>query len=294
MSDHIDEFIQYLAQVRGLSNHTTRAYRADLVHVVNWCARAELDVHTLTHRHLRRYLGELDAAQYERSTIARKMATLRAYYDYLVEHAIIEDNPAQLLSIPKKGKTLPKVLSAPEIKAILDSPDPATPLGLRDAALLEFLYATGARVAEVASLDLGNVDVRAGSVRLHGKGEKERLVFLHHLAVAKLNDYLENGRGALSCGRALDAVFLSSRGNRLSTDAIRRIVQSHATQAGIASSVNPHRFRHTFASDLLAAGADLRSVQELLGHANLSTTQIYTQVNPTRLKQVYEQTHPRA
>ena len=294
MPDPVAGFIEYLSAVRGLSSHTARAYRSDLNHFMNWCVRHEVEVETLSHRTLRRYLGELDAAQYARSTIARKMATLRAYYDYLIEQAICEDNPALLLGTPKKAHTLPQTLSHEEIETILNAPDTSTPVGIRDSALLEFLYATGARVSEITSLRVEGVDLGSGSVRLHGKGDKIRNVFLYPLACEKLSRYLAQARQTLVGSKQIETLFVSSRGNPLSEDAIRRIVKTYARKSLIGSPVSPHCFRHSFATDLLTSGADLRSVQELLGHANLSTTQIYTHVSPTHLKQVHRRTHPRA
>jgi integrase/recombinase XerD len=252
-----DDFIAYLGDVRGLSPHSCRAYRSDLNHFANWCRRNDFEPLALSHRSLRLYLGELDAAQYARSTIARRMATLRAYYAFLVERGVVEDNPAQLLGTPKRGATLPKTMRASEIARVLEVPDRSTPKGSRDAALLECLYATGARVGELSSLDLQHVDLAAGLLRVTGKGNKERLIPLYPIVIEKLKLYLDEARASLATGET-DAVFLSSRGNRLTTDAIRRIVKRCTLQAGIDSQISPHSFRHTFASDLLASGADLQ------------------------------------
>jgi integrase/recombinase XerD len=222
------------------------------------------------------------------------MATLRAYFEFLVEHESRIDNPAQLLSTPKMAKKLPKTLSESQIDALLNAPDRSTAQGLRDSALLECMYATGSRVSELSGLTLPKLDLSHGVVLLRGKGDKERLVPLYPVAITKLRDYLEKSRLELQGQRQTDAVFLSSRGNPLSEDAIRRIVKRHAKSAGVTSRISPHSFRHSFATDLLSAGADLRSVQELLGHANLSTTQIYTHISAAHLKEVHNRTHPRA
>jgi len=294
MSQHVDEFIESMGSVRGLSTHSTRAYRSDLTHFTNWCERCGITPEAIDHRQLRLYLGELNSAQYARTTIARKMATLRAYFDFLVERGICEDSPAQLLATPKIGMSLPKTMSSSEIDAILDAPDLTTAVGARDAALLECLYATGARVGELASLDLGSIDLNGGVILLTGKGNKQRLVPLYTAAIEKIASYLDKARTQLAGGRDTQALFVSSRGNRLSDDAIRRIVKTYARNANLASDISPHSFRHTFATDLLTGGADLRTVQELLGHADLSTTQIYTHVSAAHLKEVYRRTHPRA
>ncbi|MCL2818442.1 MAG: tyrosine recombinase XerC [Actinomycetia bacterium] len=294
MSANVESFIENQRLVRGLSAHSCRAYQSDLTHFVNWCERCDIDVDRIDHRQLRLYLGELTAAQYARTTIARKMATLRAYFDYLVERGLIKDSPAQLLSTPKIAKTLPKTMSQSEIDAILDAPDSATEVGLRDAALLECMYATGARVGELSRLDIRDVDRVGGVVVLTGKGNKQRMVPLYAEAIEKLETYLEQSRPLLEGKLSNPAVFLSSRGNRLSSDAIRRVVKFYARSALGSDEITPHSFRHSFATDLLSGGADLRTVQELLGHANLSTTQIYTHVSAAHLKEVYRRTHPRA
>jgi len=290
---HVDEFIRHLELVRGLSAHSCRAYHNDLTAFSRWCERNEISSHEATHRQLRLYLGELTAAGYARATIARAMTTLRTYYDYLVEKGTIEDNPALLLQAPKQGRTLPKTLTQDDITTLLESPDDSTPKGMRDAALLELMYATGARVAELSGLNVDRIDLQNNLVLLEGKGNKQRLVPLYPAAAAAVDVYLKQAREVLQ-GKASQAVFLSTRGNRLSEDAIRRIVKTHARAAGITTPVSPHTFRHSFATDLLSGGADLRSVQELLGHANLSTTQIYTHISAAHLKEVHKRTHPRA
>ena len=292
---YIDEFIEYLSLVRGLSPHTCRSYRTDLERFSRWCERSDIDPRTATHRDLRLYLSELTSAGYARPTLARTATTLRVFYDYLVdEKGVIEGNPASRLDTPKQVRALPKTLSGEEIEALLASPDRTTLDGMRDAALLELMYAAGARVAELSSLDITRLDLREGTVRLEGKGSKERIVPLYPAAISALQAYLDGARDALQRNGVERAVFLSTRGNRLSEDAIRRIVKKHAKLAGVGTAVSPHTFRHSFATDLLSGGADLRSVQELLGHANLSTTQIYTHVSAAHLKEVHKRTHPRA
>lgn len=293
----ITGFLSELRDVRGLSGHTVTSYASDLAAYADWGERNRLDLITISYRSLRGYLAELDAARYARTTIARKMACLRAFYAYLSEKGLIEENPAELLQSPKLARCLPRALDGDELQRLLDAVDDTTPAGIRDSALLEFLYATGARVAEVAGLVCADIDYDFGRVLLRGKGSKERYVPLHPLALAKLRDYEAGARAQLSAhasGTAVPALFLSTRGNALSSDAIRRIVRRCATLAGITTTPSPHSLRHTFATDLLNQGLDLRSVQELLGHANLSTTQIYTHVSTQRLQEVYHQAHPRS
>ncbi|MCL2403818.1 MAG: tyrosine-type recombinase/integrase, partial [Coriobacteriia bacterium] len=206
-------------------------------------------------------------------------------------------NPAQLLQTPKLEKALPNTLSENELNSMLDVHDLSTHEGLRDSALLELLYASGGRVSEIADLRLDDLKLDQGVARVQGKGGKDRYVPLHHLAIDKLQSYLTTARPAFLTAKVAsnsETVFLSTRGNALSDDAIRRIVKKSAKLAGINRSVTPHSFRHSFATDLLNNGADLRSVQELLGHANLSTTQVYTHLSSKRLQRVHQQAHPRA
>ncbi|MCL2332889.1 MAG: tyrosine recombinase XerC [Actinomycetia bacterium] len=284
--DHVAAFLRELKELRGLSEHTVTSYASDLAAYADWGERNQINLATINYRSLRGYLAELDAARYARTTIARKMACLRAFYGFLVEKGVLEQSPAELLQSPKLPRRLPKALAHDELQQLLEAVNEQTPAGIRDSALLEFLYATGARVSEVAGLKVADIDDDFGRVLLRGKGNKERYVPLHPLALAKLRDYTR-GRGA-------GPVFLSTRGNALSADAIRRIVARYAKLAGITAKLSPHSLRHTFATDLLNEGLDLRSVQELLGHANLSTTQIYTHLSTRRLQEVYRQAHPRA
>jgi len=293
MNTYVEEYVAHLTQVRGLSAHSCRAYRADLTHVGNWCERYQLDMNGLSVRQLRRYLGEMDTARYAKTTVGRRMASLRSYYSYLVERNIIADNPALLLTTPKMGRTLPRTPTSDDITAILNAPDTDTPEGIRDAALLEMLYASGARVAEIAALESNQIDLSTGSVRLTGKGNKQRIVPMYPIALEKIQRYVEESRPMLEKGDRSQRLFLSTRGNPLSADAIRRIVKRYVQLAGVTASISPHSLRHSFATDLLSGGADLRSVQELLGHTNLSTTQIYTHVSAARLKEVHKRTHPR-
>ena len=287
LDDHISAFLRELQEVRGLSAHTVNSYASDLAAYVDWGERNQVDLMTIRYRSLRGYLAELDAARYERTTVARKMACLRAFYGFLLEKGLVAQNPAELLRSPKLPRRLPRALATDELQRLLDAVDESTAVGLRDSALLEFLYATGARVSEAAGLRAEDIDYDAGRVLLRGKGDKERYVPLHPLALDKLK-----GAGPLS--RTAGPVFLSTRGNPLSADAIRRIVARYAKIAGTSAKISPHSLRHTFATDLLNEGLDLRSVQELLGHVNLSTTQIYTHLSTSRLRDVYRQAHPRA
>ena len=286
-------FISALGGVRGLSAHTVTAYRADLGDFLRWGERAEVDLLAPSHRQLRAYLGELDTAGYARTTVARRLASVRAFYRYLAEEGAISSDPSAMLANPKLPRRLPKAIATADIERLIESPDPQTPEGVRDGALLELMYASGVRVAEVCSLKPNDINLRANVARVVGKGSKERIVPLHPLACAKLERWLREGRPRFARDESTDTLFLSSRGNALSPDAVRRIVARYAREAGVEGRVTPHSVRHTFATDLLNEGVDLRTVQELLGHANLSTTQIYTHVSAARLREVHRQTHPR-
>lgn len=287
-------FLEHLQVERGLSPHTVRAYRTDLEQYTRWAAREELDPLAPGHRRLRLYLAQMENAGYARTTVARRFSAVRSLFAFLGAEGVVESDPSAVLSAAVKGRSLPKPVGHADVEALLAAPDTATPSGLRDRAVLELLYATGMRVGELEALTLDRMDLAQARVRVVGKGSKERLLPLHPLAVALLREYLARGRPALAIPSSPEAVFLSTRGRRLSTDAVRRMVRRYASIAGIVSDISPHSLRHAFATHLLEAGADLRSVQELLGHVALTTTQIYTHVSIKRLQDVHRDAHPRA
>jgi len=290
----VDRFLVHLSVERGVSIHTVRAYSADLARFLEWCTRAELDPLSLTHRQMRSYLAELDRARYARRTIARRLSSIRSFYAFLHTEGVVTSDPSAVLATPKIPSRLPKLIPNEEVLRMLEAPDTSTPSGLRDRAVLELLYATGARVGEAAGLRLGDLDLAQGQVTVMGKGGKERIIPMHRLAVARLREYLQEGRPRLVSKASGDSVFLSVRGAPFSADAIRRMFKRHLAIAGAASSLSPHAMRHTFATHLLDSGADLRTVQELLGHVALSTTQIYTHLSTQRLQDVHRSSHPRA
>lgn len=295
MSDagqHVDDFLRHLGQARGLSPHTVRAYATDLAAYLDWAERSDTEPLHPTHRRLRLYLGELDQAGYARTTISRRLSSLRSFFSFLVAEGFIESDPSVILSSPRLPVRLPRSVPGETMRALLDAPDPSTAVGLRDRAVLELIYATGARVAEISDLDLSDIDRASGTVRLMGKGSKERIVPVHSEALRRVDTYLREARPSLQRQTA-DALFLSTRGNRLSPDAIRRSFKTHLGSIEAELDISPHTLRHTFATDLLENGADLRSVQELLGHVALSTTQIYTHVGGKRLKRIHRSAHPR-
>ncbi len=289
----VDAYLQHLRVERGLSPHTLRAYSTDLDRYLEWTERSGIDPLDLTHKELRGYLAELDAARYSRRTIARRFSAVRSFFAFAVDNGYALFDPASVLSTPRLSRDLPQTAPVDLISKLLDTPDTDTPVGLRDRAVLELLYATGMRVSELSTLDMGDVDLDQATAKVLGKGSKERILPLHALAVEKLRVYISEARPQL-LKRPTRALFLSIRGNRLSEDAVRRLMKKHLRTMGERTDISPHTLRHTFATHMLEAGADLRTVQELLGHVALSTTQIYTHVGKGRLRHIHAKSHPRA
>jgi integrase/recombinase XerD len=293
-SQAVDRFLRHLSIERGLSPNTTRAYSADLARYLEWAERRDVDALSPSYRDLRSYLAELDRAKYSRRTIARRLASLRSFFGWALEQGLVTADPSHIVHTPRQPRRLPRLVPADELAVLLDTPAVETPVGLRDRAILELLYATGVRVSELAGLRFEDIDRSQGLVTVMGKGGRERSVPLHRLAGERLDAYLRDGRPSLATDASDDHVFLSTRGRPLSTDAIRRLFKHHLSQAGVAAGLSPHAMRHTYATHLLEAGADLRTVQELLGHVALSTTQTYTHLSMQRIKSVHRDAHPRA
>ncbi|HEY5433210.1 MAG TPA: tyrosine recombinase [Coriobacteriia bacterium] len=290
----VDRFLAQLATERNASPQTVRAYSSDLARYLEWAERAEADPLGSDPRILRRYLADLDRARYARRTIARRLSAVRSLFAYLNREGVLSYDPASVVATPKLPARLPRLVPTDLLTALLDSPPADDAGGLRDRAILELLYATGARVSELVSLDLGDVDLAGGQIRVTGKGDKQRILPLHREAVSRVRTYLTEGRARLKPKAGEDAVFLNRTGTRLTDGGIRRMLTRHLGALGATSGVTPHTFRHTFATHLLEAGADLRTVQDLLGHVALSTTQIYTHVGVQRLQRVHRDAHPRA
>jgi len=279
---------------RGAAEKTRHAYAVDAGQFARWAAAQRLVPSTVTPKLLRRWAASLTEAGQAPSTVARKLASLRALFRTLVEHGVLEQNPADLLSAPRREQRLPRVLKASEVAALLDRIPADTALALRDRALFELAYASGLRAEELVNLDLGAIDFDGERVRVEGKGGKTRLVPTGEPALRALERYLRRGRHALVTADSPAALFLSKSGRRLSTSDIRRRLRVWARQAVGAAGASPHALRHSFATHLLDGGADLRSIQELLGHASISTTQVYTRVESARLRSAYARSHPRA
>jgi tyrosine recombinase XerC len=288
MQRYIDKFINYLRVERNASEHTITNYSIDLEMFKAFLG--ERDISTVDHLALRRFLAEMRAKSYAKRTVARKLASLRSLFRFLYREGLIKKNPITAISTPKLDKKLPVFLDVNKMKKLLESPPADDISGLRDRALLETLYSTGIRVSELVGLDVDDLDFISGVIKVLGKGSKERIVPIGEPALNAVRKYIDKRRDV----KDRDAVFLNKSGKRLTDRSVRRVVDKHIRTCSIAEHISPHSLRHSFATHLLDRGADLRSVQELLGHMNLSTTQIYTHVTMERLKSVYDKAHPRA
>jgi integrase/recombinase XerC len=293
MQGWIERFQQHLAVERNLSPHTCAAYRRDLAAFQTFLAGSgAADAATLQgidHLLLRRYLAELHRHN-QRTSIARKLSALRTFFRYLVREGVLATNPAAGLATPKRNRYLPKTLSVDEACTLMERGHGTSHLALRDRAILELLYSSGLRVSELTGLDVGGLDLQQQLVRVLGKGRKERIVPVGRKALAALQDYLAV-RGAVGDDQPL---FVNHRGGRLTPRSVQRHLKVRLLKAGLLKDISPHALRHSFATHLLDAGADLRAIQELLGHASLSTTQRYTQVSVDQLLAVYDKAHPRS
>jgi len=274
------DFLAYLEFERGLSRNTLEAYRSDLLQLGTHLKRTGVDALTATHSDLADFVADLAAGSEERppvspATLQRKVACLRSFYRHLRRLDLVTDDPTVLLRAPKQTRRLPQVLSRDEVARLLDAPRGAEPPALRDRALLELMYACGLRASEAIALEVGDVDLDTGVLRARGKGAKQRLVPIGSAASRALVAYLTRGRPRLVGDRMEATLFLNHRGGRLTRQGLYKIVQRHARAAGLENKMSPHTLRHTFASHLLAGGCDLRSLQEMLGHADIATTQIY-------------------
>lgn len=297
MKGHIDAFFEYLATEKGASPHTIAAYRNDLTHLLEFLTGQEriTDWRQVTLPVLTRFVLWLMEKEYTTATLARRVAAVKSFLQFLVREGVIEASPAAELGSPKPGRRLPKALTVEEVERLLGAVGGGqTPEALRDRALLEVLYASGMRVSEVVGLNLQDLNLREGVVRCRGKGNRERVIPLHPTAVQALQAYLERGRPRLAPDLRQQAVFVNHQGERLTRQGLWLIVKGYARKAGLPPSVTPHVLRHSFATHLLQGGAPLRHVQELLGHANIATTQIYTHLTNQYLRQAYDATHPRA
>ncbi|MGH2948150.1 MAG: site-specific tyrosine recombinase XerD [Solirubrobacteraceae bacterium] len=293
------DFLAYLEFERGLSRNTLEAYRSDLLQLGVHLHRTGADALTARHGDLADFVSDLAAGGEDRppvaaATLQRKVACLRSFYRHLRRQDLVTDDPTVHLRAPKQSRKLPQVLTRDEVGRLLEQPRGTEPPALRDRALLELMYACGLRASEAIGLEMNDVDLETGVLRARGKGAKERLVPIGSAASRALVAYLGRGRPWLVGDRLEATLFVNHRGTGLTRQGLYKIVQRHARSAGLASRMSPHTLRHTFATHLLAGGCDLRSLQEMLGHADIATTQVYTHLSAERLKDVYFDAHPRA
>ncbi len=292
-ADALSEYDRDL-RARGAAERTRRAYGVDLQGFVEWAEPLDLEPDGVRHRDVRRYAAGLSAAGAAPATVARKLAAIRGLFGFLVRTERAGQNPAELVSSPKRAENLPQVLSSEQMRSLLERIPARTPLELRDRAMLELAYSCGLRCEEIVNLDEGAFDFETEQLRVLGKGGKERLLPVGEPAQWALRRYGERGRRALATDPRERALFLSKSGRRLSNSDVTRRLGLWTQEAAIAAGVSPHSLRHSFATHLLEGGADLRTIQELLGHASISTTQVYTRVDAARLRDTYAASHPRA
>lgn len=308
----IDEFIQHLATTRNLSPKTQKAYASDLESFCRWLAKEEIDVFAITHLELRRYLSYLLKAAYSTSTISRHLSAIRSWYRWFLLRGYTTQNAAAALVSPKIAKRLPKVVSSHTIDELLVHIDTATAKGMRDRAFIEFLFASGARISEVAGVHISDIQFDNRSVRLFGKGRKERMCPLYPEVLEQIRAYIVHARpillthkkthakdaedagASVGASSPTDALFISEQGKPMTSAGLRYVFETYARKEGLPKGITPHTMRHSFATELVNGGADLRSVQEMLGHASLATTQIYTHISVEHMKKEMLRAHPRA
>lgn len=293
LSDYISEFANYLSVERGLAQNTLESYERDLRQFEGFLKERSISIPDVAQTNIVDYLLHLKRKGRASSTVSRTLASIRAFYGFMWQEKYIKTNPASNLDSPRQEKHLPKVLSVAEVERLLEMADTRTPAGQRDKAMLEVLYATGLRVSELIALDISDVDLEFGYVRCIGKGSKERIVPLGTKAIEALRQYITHGRVKLQKGVGGHKLFVNQRGRGLTRQGFWKILKKYARMAGIKGEVTPHTIRHSFATHLLENGADLRAVQEMLGHSDISTTQVYTHVTRKRLKEVLASAHPR-
>lgn len=295
MEEFLDKYVRHLKVERNLSPFTIRNYSTDILGFFDFLKCEEVKSLTdVDHSIVRNYLGQLLDNGTVRASISRKMSALRSFFRYLNQQGVLTEDPVSKISGPKREKRLPAFLSSEEIINLLSAPNTSTPQGIRDLAILELLYASGLRISEIVSLNTGSVDMETRQVRVWGKGSKERMVLMGQPAALVLDQYLRHDREQLLGQNSTEALFLNRYGNRIAERRIQYLIKKYAEKAGIKTRVHPHMLRHTFATHMLDGGADLRVVQELLGHTNLASTQIYTHVTRSQMRSRYLEAHPRS
>ena len=295
MRKAIDEFLEYLRYERNASAHTIAAYRRDLSQLADYLENRNIRLSRTDNIVLRGWMADLHDRRLSKASVARKLAAVRSFFQYGLKHRLVDDNPAKVVSRPKLENAMPGFLSESEIGQFLDLPDPKDRLGPRDRAIFELFYATGIRVSELVGLDLADVGLDERLIRVRGKGRKERIVPFGRTAAKTLEEYLRTRLGFMTKGNFDEpAVFLNYRGERITARSVERLVSKYIRRTSVRRKISPHSLRHSFATHLLGRGADLRVIQELLGHASLGTTQKYTHLDLPQLLGVYRKSHPRA
>lgn len=292
----MESFLHYLAVERGLAQNTLASYKIDINQYIDYLRQQGVhQLHQTSKNNIIGYLMQLQSTGKAPATISRRLAALKTLYRFMVNEGLMVNDPAANLESPRLHQRLPQVLTFQEVEELLNQPQLDTPTGTRDKAMLELLYATGIRVSELVMLDMEHVNLEVGFIRCFGKGSKERIVPLGSLAVNSVREYIAVGRVKLTKGKKDElSLFVNQHGRRLTRQGFWKIIKKYARKGKIGKPITPHTLRHSFATHLLENGADLRSVQEMLGHADITTTQIYTHLTKSRLKEVYSQTHPRA
>jgi integrase/recombinase XerD len=294
MEEYIDQFIDFMEVERGVSSNTIQAYKRDIEKFTGYLRKVKKGLSGVSREDVTDFLMRLKKEGLQAATIARNLASLKTFWKFLVMERIVSENVLAVIETPKTWKHIPDVLNRQEVEKLLNTPPRKGPVGVRDKAILELMYATGLRVSEVKDLKKVNVNLEAGFVKCSGKGGKERIVPLGRIAKDAIDRYLMVARGKFAGKRTDEHMFLSRMGKALSRQSLWKMIQKYAKQAGIKKHITPHTLRHSFATHLLEGGAELRGVQEMLGHADISTTQIYTHVSKDKLKKVHEKFHPRA
>jgi integrase/recombinase XerC len=288
LKKHLAKFIEHLKVEKDVSPHTLRAYTKDLEEFLPFIDKKPKDIDNLD---IRSFLAHLHQRKLKKSSIARKLATIRSYFKFLLREGYIKKNPAKLVATLKIPKTLPRFLTVDEVFALIEAPKGDTFKATRDRSIFELLYSCGIRISELTSLDISDLDINESLIRVKGKGKKERIIPVGSKALESINNYLPE---RVSIKKKTEALFLNNRGGRLTERSVRRLLSEYSKKMNLIGHISPHVLRHTFATHLLHGGADLRTIQELLGHASLSSTQIYTHVDNVHLAEVYDKAHPLA
>ena len=295
MDQLVDSFLSYLAVEKGLSKNTLESYGRDVRKFVLYLDKNKIKtVQDITYGTILDFLSDFKKQGFSDTTTVRNIVSIKQFFKYLLVEKIIKEDPTSQIRTPRMKKSIPGVITLQEVERVLASPDESTPEGIRDTAMLEVLYATGIRASELIGLKLNDVNFEMGFVIVYGKGSKERIVPMGEKALEKLKPYMESSRPALLKTKESKALFVTIRGKGMTRQGFWKLIKTHAINSGIAKNISPHTLRHSFATHLLERGADLRSIQIMLGHSDISTTQIYTHVESERLKEIHKKYHPRS